>query len=53
MTTKVCRNCHEQKEIIEFPKHRQMKDGHLNQCIVCKKDYLKNTVGIIKKCELI
>ena len=41
MTTKVCRNCHEQKEIIEFPKHRQMKDGHLNQCIVCKKDYLK------------
>jgi hypothetical protein len=41
MTTKVCKNCHKEKELGEFPKHMQMKDGHLNQCTICKKDYLK------------
>lgn len=41
MTTKVCKNCHEEKELRDFPKHTQMKDGHLNQCRVCKGNYLK------------
>jgi hypothetical protein len=41
MTTKVCKNCHEEKELGDFPKHTQMKDGHLNQCRVCKGNYLK------------
>lgn len=41
MTTKVCKVCHEEKELDEFPKHKQMKDGHLNQCRVCKNNYLK------------
>ena len=41
MTTKVCKDCHKEKEFDEFPKHKQMKDGHLNQCKVCKNDYLR------------
>jgi len=41
MTTKVCKDCHEEKNLVEFPKHAQMKDGHLNQCRVCKINYLK------------
>lgn len=41
MTTKVCKDCHEEKVLDEFPKHKQMKDGHLNQCRVCKNKYLK------------
>lgn len=41
MTTKVCKDCHEEKNLVEFPKHTQMKDGHLNQCKVCKNKYLK------------
>jgi len=41
MTTKVCKDCHKEKELYEFPKHKQMKDGHLNQCKVCKNDYLR------------
>jgi len=40
MTTKVCKDCHVEKELEEFPIHRQMKDGHLNQCRVCKNTYL-------------
>lgn len=41
MTTKVCKDCREEKELVEFPKHKQMKDGHLNQCRICKNKYLK------------
>lgn len=41
MTRKVCKDCHEEKELEDFPKHKQMKDGHLNQCKVCKNNYLK------------
>lgn len=41
MTTKVCKDCHIEKELDKFPKHKQMKDGHLNQCRVCKNDYLR------------
>ena len=41
MTTKVCKDCHREKELDEFPKHKQMKDGHLNQCRMCKNDYIR------------
>jgi len=41
MTTKVCKECHEEKNLVEFPKHKQMKDGHLNQCKSCKSNYQK------------
>ena len=41
MTTKVCKDCHEEKNLVEFPKHKQMEDGHLNQCKSCKSNYLK------------
>ena len=40
-TTKVCKDCHIEKEFDEFPRHKQMKDGHLNQCRECKNKYLK------------
>lgn len=38
---KVCKDCHEEKKLDEFPKHKQMKDGHLNQCRVCRSQYMK------------
>lgn len=41
MTTKVCKECHTEKELEEFPKHKQMKDGYLNQCKLCKNAYLR------------
>jgi len=41
MTTKVCKHCQIEKELVEFPRHGQMKDGHLNQCRECKNKYLK------------
>ena len=38
---KVCTLCHEKKTLDHFGKHKQMKDGHLNQCKVCRKEYTK------------
>jgi hypothetical protein len=38
---KVCTLCHEKKSLNHFGKHKQMKDGHLNQCKVCRKEYMK------------
>lgn len=39
MTSKECRVCKETKELGEFPKHKQMADGHLHRCKVCTKAY--------------
>lgn len=38
---KTCTLCEETKSIEHFGKHKQMKDGHLNQCKVCRKEYMK------------
>ena len=38
---KVCTLCHEKKSLDHFGKHKQMKDGYLNQCKVCRKEYMK------------
>jgi len=30
------------KELDEFGKHKDMRDGHLNQCKSCRAEYMKN-----------
>lgn len=38
---KQCKKCLETKELNEFYQHKQMKDGHLNTCIQCRKTEVK------------
>jgi hypothetical protein len=32
---KTCKWCHKEKPLNDFPKHKQMSDGHLNKCRIC------------------
>jgi len=50
---KICKRCGVEKEIDEFYKHKQTKDGYLNICIECKlkekeKYYFENRQKILK-----
>jgi ribosomal protein S27AE len=49
---KLCKKCGIQKDISEFYKHPQMKDGYLNICISCKlldaSEYRKTNIEKIR-----
>ena len=33
---KVCKECEEEKPLEDFPKNKEMRDGHINLCKKCK-----------------
>ena len=39
---KLCTLCNINKQLDDFGKHKQTKDGHLNQCKSCRKEYMKS-----------
>jgi len=41
MDLKPCRKCNEIKTLSEFPPHKQMADGRLHTCRVCRTAYIK------------
>ena len=41
MLTKICSKCLTPKKLTEFYKHPKTKDGYLNKCKKCSKEYTK------------
>lgn len=39
---KPCIACHKTLELVEFYRHPEMRDGHLNKCIECVKAYARS-----------
>ena len=39
MTTKICTVCGGDLPLTDFPKQRDCRDGHRNQCITCRNEY--------------
>lgn len=39
METKICKKCNVEKELCEFDKRKTAKDGHVNRCKVCRRNY--------------
>jgi hypothetical protein len=38
---KVCKTCGETRQLSEFPRHRNMADGHLSKCKQCVNSYVR------------
>jgi hypothetical protein len=46
MATKICFKCNKKKDLDDFYKHSQMRDGHLNKCKECNKKDVKDNYVI-------
>lgn len=54
--TKTCTKCNQHKDLSEFHKHKNTKDGYMGHCKICKSSwskehYQKNRDSIIKRCR--
>src|SRR6056300_1631094 len=52
MTSKTCVKCKETKLFEHFGKHNQMKDGYLNTCKSCIREYRKGWYKENRECDL-
>ena len=53
--TKACNRCRIIKQLTEFSKHKQSRDGYLNKCKDCadnlRKEYVKENKERISNCK--
>lgn len=48
MKKKICFKCNTEKQLRDFYKHPQMKDGHMNKCIECTKKDTKERENYLR-----